>query len=251
MMKGRLLALLALVVALPAAAQTGPLRIGTVADNPPLAYQAEGRSVGMEIDFSRLLQAQLGQPVQLQVFTAAELLPALARGDIDLAMAGLTVTPERRQQVDFVEPYLHTGQMAVIRTADIARFGSPVALAQGGFRVGVIAGGAGAEYVRAELTNVSTVTCPTADECLQGLLAQRIDVFIDSAATSWRIATDKHYGALMSLYRPLTDEALAWAVSKDKPQLRERLGSALQSMQRQPMFEHILNRWIPVRIETE
>src|SRR5262245_41924661 len=108
-----------------ATAQGGALRVGTSADHPPLTYQADGKIVGMEADFVRLLEQQLGRPLQLQVLPAAQLLPALARGDVDIVMSGLTITPEREQQATFAVPYLKTGQMAVIRTADVMRFHNP------------------------------------------------------------------------------------------------------------------------------
>lgn len=235
-----------------AAAEKNILRVGTVADNPPLAFQHDGQPAGMEIDLARLLETQLGQLLHMQVLPAADLLPALQRGDIDVAMAGLAVTDARQREVDFARPYyFHAGQMAIIRTDDVLRFRSPASLLQGGFRVGFVGGSAGERYVKAQMADATPVACANADECLQGLLGKRIDVFIDAASTSWLIATQPRYGALLSLYRPLTDEPLAWAVAKNNPQLRDRLDVALEAMQRTQMFEHILNRWIPVRVEGE
>jgi polar amino acid transport system substrate-binding protein len=225
-----------------------PLRVGSAADTPPLAFQKEGKVVGMEADFARLLETQLGRPLQFQIMPATDLLPALQRGDIDLVMSGLVVTEARAQQVDFTQPYLQAGQMAIIRTEDVMRFRSPVSLVQGGFRVGSVANSAGTDYVRTQMSAATAVPCNHSEECLQALLSKRIDVFIDGANTSWLIATQPHYSALLSLYRPLTEESFAWAVKKDNSPLRERLNSALQAMQQTQMFEHILNRWIPVRV---
>jgi ABC-type amino acid transport substrate-binding protein len=234
------------------AAAEKPLRVGTAADIPPLAFEQDGRVAGMEVDLARLLETQLGQQLQFQVLPAAELLPALQRGDIDIAMSGLVITEAREREVAFAQPYYRqAGQMAIIRTDDVLRFRSPVSLLQGGFRVGAVAGGAGERYVKAQMSNATAVSCSNADECLQGLVGKRIDVFIDSASTSWLIATQPRYSALLSLYRPLTDEPLAWAVNKNNPELRERLSAALQAMQQTQMFEHILNRWIPVRVSSD
>lgn len=235
-----------------AAAEKNILRVGTVADHPPLAFQQDGKPVGMEIDLAKLLETQLGQVLQIQVLPSGDLLPALQRGDIDVAMAGLVITEARERQVDFVQPYyMQAGQMAIIRTEDVLRFRSPMSLLQGGFRVGFVGGSGGEQYVKAQMSNATATSCANTDECLQGLLNKRIDVFIDAASTSWLIATQPRYGALLSLYRPLTDEPLAWAVSKNNTQLRERLSAALQSMRQTQIFEHILNRWIPVRVSGE
>jgi polar amino acid transport system substrate-binding protein len=246
-----LLGAICLLIATLALAEPRPLRVATSPDNPPLIFQAEGKLVGMEVDLSRLLQAQLGQPLQLQVLPRAELLPALARGDVDLVMAGLVITPQLEQQADFTVPYLHSGEMAIIRTDDVLRFRSSVALTRDGFRVGFIPNSAAANYVKNNMAAATAISCVDANDCLQALLSKRIDVLIDSPATSWRIATEPRYAALMSLYQPLNEEYFAWAVPKNNPELRERLDTALHAMKQSQMFEHILNRWIPVRISSE
>ena len=111
-----LLAAMWLALAASTAIANGtPLRVATAADHPPLTYQADGKIVGMEADVARLLEQQLGRPLQLQILPAADLLPALARGDVDLVMSGLVITPEREKLVEFTVPYLRTGQMAVLR----------------------------------------------------------------------------------------------------------------------------------------
>lgn len=234
-----------------AVAENKPLRVGTAANQQPLAYLADGAVVGMEADFGRVLESQLGRKVVFQVLPEAELLPALERGEVDVAMSGLVITPAREQLTDFTLPYLRTGQMAIIRTDDVMRFQNPSRLFQPGLRTGFVLNSAGADYVKAQMNSAAPQSCNDAPECLQALLDHRIDVFIGEAAVSWSLATQPRYGALMSLYRPLTEEFFAWAVSKDNPQLRDQLNQTLRFMKQQPLFEHILNRWIPVRVAAD
>lgn len=231
-----------------ASAETKVLRVAVSVDNPPLAYAAEGKAVGIEADLARLLQVELGAQLQLRSLPSADVIPALERGEVDMVMSGLVITPELEKRVEFARPYLHSGEMAIIRTDDIMRFRGAAALLQDGVKVGSVAGSAGADYVKATMSHPVATNCVSADECLQALLARRIDVFIGSPAISWRLATDSKYGALMSFYRPLTEEYFAWAVAKNNVPLRDRLDKALEHMQKLQMFEHILNRWIPVRV---
>lgn len=231
-----------------ASAETKILRVAIGADNPPLAYAADGKAVGIEADFARMLQVELGAQLQLRLLPSAEVVAALERGEVDMAMAGIVVTPELEKRVEFSRHYLHSGEMAIIRTDDVMRFRGAAALLQEGVKVGAITGSAGADYVRMTMAHSAVTHCVSAEECLQALLARRIDVFIGSPAISWRLATDSKYGALMSFYRPLNEEYFAWAVAKNNTQLRDRLDTALEHMQRLQMFEHILNRWIPVRV---
>ena len=231
-----------------AVADTAALRVGTSADSNPLIFQVDGKIVGLEADLARMLQASLGQPLEFRVLPAGELFPALVRGEIDMVMSGLTITPEREKVVDFTLPYLHSGLMAIIRTEDVLRFRSAVVFTQAGYRVGFVGHSAAADYVKAEMRAASPIVGASSEECLQALLDKRIEVLIDAPTTSWRIATERQYASLLSFYRPLTDDYFAWAVSKSNPKLRERLNDALREMQTLQMFEHILNRWIPVRV---
>lgn len=224
-----------------------PLLVGTAADYQPLTFLDKGAVVGMEADFARLLSAQLSRPLQLKVMPAAELMPALQKGDIDLVMSGWRVTPERQQLVDFADAYVQTGLMAIIRTDDVMRFHNPAALLRGGYKVAVISGSDAQTYASKNLGHVDIVAVDRADAGLQALKEKRADVFIDDAATSWIIATDLRYGSLMSLGRLLTDERLAWAVNKNHPELRAQLNRALQTLRQTGVLEHIYDRWIPVK----
>jgi ABC-type amino acid transport substrate-binding protein len=131
------------------------------------------------------------------------------------------------------------------------RFSNPAALLREGLKVGAVTGSIGADYVKTTMNRPLLTHCETADQCLQALLSKNIDVFIGSPAVSWGLATASQYSRLMSLYRPLNEEYFAWAVAKNNTQLRDRLDTALQRMQQLQMFEHILNRWIPVRVANE
>lgn len=222
------------------------LVVGTAADYQPLTYLKDGAVVGMEADFARLLGAQLGKPLQLKVLPAAELLPALEKGEIDLVMSGWRITPEREQRVLFADPYLRVGLMAIIRTDDVMRFHNPAVLLRGGYKAAAISGGDATTFIAGNISNVTVVPVVNSQAGLQALQEKRADVFIDDAASSWIIATDPRYGSLMSLGRLLTEEPVAWAVNKKRPELRDQVNRALQTLRQTGVLQHVYNRWIPM-----
>lgn len=226
-----------------------PLRVGTAADYPPLVFLKGSEVVGMEADMARLLEAQLGRPLQFKVMADAELLNALEKGDIDLVMSGWRIRPERQQKASFADGYVTAGLMAIIRTDDVMRFHSPAAMLRPGYKLAVPAGrdpAAAAQYAKDNFPQATLVPVANSSEGLQALLDKRADVFLDDASTSWIIATDPRYGALMSLGRLLTEERLAWAVRKDDKELLSRLNRALQVFRQTGVLNHVYNRWIPM-----
>ncbi|MET0377899.1 MAG: transporter substrate-binding domain-containing protein [Spongiibacteraceae bacterium] len=241
-----LAAVLAALYTLVSQAAPPALQVGTAADYQPLTYVKDGTVVGMEADFARLLGAQLGKTLQFRIMPAAELLPALEKGEIDLVMSGWRITPEREQRVLFADSYLRVGLMAIIRTDDVMRFHNPAMLLRGGYKAAAISDSTATAFIASSLSKVTVVPVANAQGGLQALQEKRADVFIDDAASSWIIATDPRYGSLMSLGRLLTEEPVAWAVNKSRPELRDQLNRALQTLRQTGVLEHVYNRWIPM-----
>jgi polar amino acid transport system substrate-binding protein len=207
----------------------------------------------MESDMARLLAAQLGRPLQFRVMADADLLMALDKGDIDLVMSGWRITPERQQKADFSNGYVSVGLMAIIRTDDVMRFHNPTALLRPGYRLAVVGSrdpAAASRYAKENFPQATLVPAESSEAALQALLNKQVDVLLDDAGTSWRIATDPRYGTLMSLGRLLTEEQLAWAVRKGDSDLLASLNRALVVLRQTGVLNHVYNRWIPMNSAT-
>ena len=118
-----------------------------------------------------------------------------------------------------------------------------------GVRVGVEPGTTGARFAESELESAQRKFFADPAAAFEGLRENEIDVYIHDAPTSWQLATADHNADLISLYHPLTEEQLAWAVRKDDARLADSLNAALRLMKRNGTLRYILNRWIPVTVE--
>lgn len=230
-------------------AMAAGLKVGVSADYPPMAYKQEGRIVGIEPDNARAIGAILGQEMTLVDMPFASLIPALLAGDIDVIMSGMSVTAQRSEQVLFTDSYMEVGQMAIMTTDKVGHFSQPWALRSDGVRIGVEPGTTGADYVARELTGAKVTFFDDSAAAFAGLRSNDIDLYIHDAPTSWQLATSTENGDLISLYKPLTQEQLAWAVRKDDERLAARLNDALSTLKRNGTLGYIFNRWIPVTVE--
>ncbi|MDA0866308.1 MAG: transporter substrate-binding domain-containing protein [Cyanobacteria bacterium] len=105
----------------------------------PLGFIDEkGELVGFEIDLARQLAADLlGDPnaIQLRPVSNVERLPAVLNGQVDMAIAGVTITPMRQRLVAFSLPYYLDGTGFVTRQPHLQSIsdlgGSAIALLQG------------------------------------------------------------------------------------------------------------------------
>lgn len=225
------------------------LLVGMSPDYPPLVFKSEGRIVGIEADNAKALGKILGRDMKLVEMPFAKLLPALQSGEIDVIMSGYSVTDERASQVLFTDAYMQMGQMAIMHKDKVARFAQPWSVYREGVRIGVEPGTTGAAFAEAELKDALVSFYTDAEAAFQGLRKDQIDLYIHDAPTSWQLATSTGNDDLISLYSPLTNEVLAWAVRKGDDALAGELNRALGMMKSNGTLRYILNRWIPVTVE--
>lgn len=226
------------------------LRVGVATDRPPLSWQEDGRLVGLEVDNARAVAEILGRPLSLVPLDSGQLRDSLLAGQVDVLMAGLVPEYPDNAGLLFTRPWGEGGQMAILRVDGVARFGQPWAVYAPDTRVGVEAGSRGEAFAREELSEGQVATFSSESRALAALRKGSIDLFVDDAATSWRLATLRDSDDLVSLYRPLVEESYAWAVRPNAADLAQALERALRQMEANGTLAYILDRWIPVQVDS-
>jgi ABC-type amino acid transport substrate-binding protein len=90
--------------------------MGTSTGFPPFEYtDGAGDPVGFDITMSQLIAADMSSKLQVEDMAFDSLLSALDTGVIDFAAAGMSITEERLQSVDFSEPYYSSKQVIIIK----------------------------------------------------------------------------------------------------------------------------------------
>jgi polar amino acid transport system substrate-binding protein len=120
----------------------GMLVVGTKADYPPFGYRDDaGAIVGFEPDLARDIATALGVKLELVAVTASNRLTLLADGTLDLVIATMNDTPERRKLVDFVQPSYYASGVNVLvpKSAQLHVWqqlrGKPICTIEGAFYV--------------------------------------------------------------------------------------------------------------------
>lgn len=97
--------------------KSGKLVIGTSADYPPFEfYNSKFELDGFDIALAKELGRRMGVEVVFNDFAFDGLLDALRLGQVDVAMAAISVTPERKQLVSFTNLYYVGEDAALVRT---------------------------------------------------------------------------------------------------------------------------------------
>jgi ABC-type amino acid transport substrate-binding protein len=126
--------------ALPEIKKRGKLVVGVKTDFPPFgSVDAAGKNIGFDVDVSyELAKALFGDPnkIELVSVTSGNRIPYLQSGKIDIIVATVTVTDERRKVVEFSEPYFLSGELILVPKASTVNDvkdlnGKKVAIIQG------------------------------------------------------------------------------------------------------------------------
>jgi polar amino acid transport system substrate-binding protein len=235
-----------------AAEELPPLRIGMAPNYPPLAFKQNGKLKGIEVDFAKRLRSALNREVEIVETEWEELGPALEAKKIDMVMSGTSITEERREKVNFTEPYLTVGQMVIVRKADYTALRDPKAMDRPKSRVGYVSRTTGEQWARANLKKAKLRGYTDTGEGVAALENDQIDFFIQDAPAVWRVTggfMDEH-PTLTGLYRPLTTEYLAWAVPKDNPELLAQLNHILKRWKKDGTLDDVIDDWITVKKTT-
>lgn len=89
--------------------------MGTNAEFEPYEYRDGDKIVGFDIEIANEIAADLHKNLKIEDMNFDSLINALVSGKIDMILAGMTVTDERKQNVDFSETYVTSTQVIIIR----------------------------------------------------------------------------------------------------------------------------------------
>lgn len=108
--------------------ESGKIVVGTASGYPPYEFidasKGDKTVIGIDMEIAQALADKLGVKLEVQDMNFQSLLSSLTSGKVDIAIAGINPTDERRKTMDFSDDYLPTEQMVLIRKADADKYKS-------------------------------------------------------------------------------------------------------------------------------
>jgi ABC-type amino acid transport substrate-binding protein len=247
--------LLWLIIGLAACAQAtrqqpvdqNVLRVGITPNAPPLIFKQGSEIVGLEADFARQFAKFLGKSLQFVEVDWQDQIPALLKGRTDIIMSGMSATELRKVRIAFSNPYLRSGQMAMIRSEDATLFGSGYFALIKRESIGVVKDTAGQFFVEQArgLSKAKIVSFSTSREGVKALIDRKIDVFVDDAPIILYLASENETRGVKPVVPLLTSEDLAWGIRKDDSELLKSANEFISSLTKEGRLKSMAERWIP------
>jgi cyclohexadienyl dehydratase len=175
-------ALLAVKIGKPPSVQVikrvGVLRVGMTGDYAPFSSDRGGVLSGFDVQLARDFAQFLGVSAQFVRTTWPTLMDDFQQRRFDLAMSGISVTPERAARADFSTAYHVDGKTPIARCDDAAKFTTLERIDRPEVRVIVNPGGTNERFVRERIKHAMIVVHADNRTVFNELLAGRADVMI-------------------------------------------------------------------------
>ncbi len=241
----------ALMLATPALADD-PLRIGVEGAYPPFSLkEADGTLAGFDIDIAMALCTQMKRDCTLVEQEWDGMIPALKAKKFDAIVASMSITEERKTQIDFSDKYYQTPARLVAKK-DTGFEGTPEGLT--GKRIGVQRGATHQCYAEKMFPGAEIVLYGTQEEVFRDLALGRVDAELSDSMISQESFLSKPEGADYAfLGGDHTDldcygEGVGIAIRKGDDALREALNTAITAIREDGTYKTINDKYFPFDI---
>ncbi|MBD9729654.1 transporter substrate-binding domain-containing protein [Streptomyces caniscabiei] len=221
--------------------KAGQLTTCTHLPYPPFQSEIDGKVQGFDVALIDLVAEDLGvkQEILDTPFENFKTGAFLNSGECDLAAAGMTITDERKKNVDFSDPYFEATQAVLAdKSAGIASFADLK-----GKKVGTQAQTTGEDYAKSK--GIDSVSFESSDAVLNGLRTKQVDaVIIDYPVVQGWLKDKANADAFEVAEQINTGEEYGFTVKKGNTKLLAAINKALAEARSDGTYKDLYEQWI-------
>lgn len=229
--------------------QSGKLVMVTNAAFPPYEYISDDGSekiIGIDIEIAQLIADSLGLELVVEDMEFTSLLTAVQSGKADIVLAGLTVTDERKQNVDFSSSYAKGVQSIIVKEGSAIKTVDDIK-SDGSMKIGVQDGTTGCIYAGDTVENGgygedNVIAYSTGALAVEALIAGKVDcVIIDNNPAKEFVKANQ---GLTILETSFVEEDYAAAIAKGNTALLEAINKVFAEKTADGTIQAILDKYI-------
>lgn len=213
------------------------LVMATNAEFPPYEFYEGDKVVGIDADIAAAVAEEMGMELKIEDMAFDSIIAAVTSGKADIGAAGMTVTEDRLENVDFTDTYAKATQVIIV-TNDSAIAG-PDDLT--GKKIGVQLGTTGDIYAD-DIEDAEVERYNKGFEAVQALQQGKIDAVVIDGEPAKEFV--KEADDLKILDEAFTEEEYAIAVKKGNDELKDKINEALKSLKDSGKLDEIVAKYI-------
>ena len=244
------------------------LVMATNAAFPPYEYLEGDKFVGIDVEIAQAIADKLGMELQIEDVEFGSIIGGVVEGKYDMGMAGMTVTEERKQSVNFSNTYATGIQVIIVKDGssitsldDIFEFnadGDPVALKNPDLKVGVQQDTTGDIYSSSDIsgwgfcdveedgtvTTDRVVRYKTGADAVEALKTDKVNmVIIDNEPAKSFVAANEGIHILDG-DNEYAVEDYAICIAKENTELLDKINKALDELKKDGTIDKIVSKYI-------
>ena len=220
------------------------LKMATNAEFPPYEFYDGDVVVGIDAEIAAAIAEKIGMELEIVDTAFDSIIPSIVAGMYDMGMAGMTVTEERLEEVNFSESYATGVQVVIVNEgSDITSVDD--LFGENNYTIGVQTGTTGDLYSTWDIEDEGLGTVSRFNkgaDAVEALKIGKVDcVIIDNEPAKAFVAENEGLVILDTAY---AEEHYAIAVSKENPELLEKINTALAELIEDGTVQNIVDKYI-------
>lgn len=223
-----------------AVAAQDKLMVGVDTAFVPFEFKQGDKYVGFDIDLWDAIAKKMHTRYELRPMDFSGLIPGLQSRNLDVAMAGMTITETRRQVVDFSDGYYNADLLIAVKgnTTSITKFSDLV-----GKKVGLKQGTAAASFMKGKY-KADYVEFPNIDNAYLDLQAGNLDAVVHDSPNVLYYVKTAGDGKVKAVGEndSILPQQYGFAMQKNSP-LTPKINAALKALRADGTYNKIYVKW--------
>ncbi|MCE2519737.1 MAG: transporter substrate-binding domain-containing protein [Alphaproteobacteria bacterium] len=263
----RLLALAVAVIAVATVTPQGPavaetLRVGTECTYHPFNFRDEnGELQGYDIDVAKAIGEHLGVEIEFHCQKWDGMIPALLANKFDLIVASMSITDERKQKIDFSDPYrVSIGQFIGAKEKDLMFFNEDGSVNEAGFegvKIGLQRATTYDNWIQARAPNAEVVRYDAIEALYLDLQNGRVDAIMTNPMNAYLKFLSQPEGAGFEVVGPQIEETEFFGIGvgvglrKGNDELLSRINEGIRQVTEDGSLEVFARKHFPFTIHPQ
>ena len=234
------LAALTLAFAVSSTAAEKKLVVATDTAFVPFEFKQGNQYVGFDVDLWAAIAKELKIDYTLKPMDFSGIIPGLQTRNVDLALAGITITEERKKAIDFSDGYYKSGLLVMVK-ANNDQIKSINDLT--GKVVAVKSGTGSVDYAKQHIKSKDLRQFPNIDNAYMELGTNRADAVLHDTPNILYFINTAGKGQFKAVGDSIEAQQYGIAFPKGSDELREKVNGALKTLRENGTYNTLYKKW--------
>lgn len=222
----------------------GTLIVGTAANMPPMNNKLlDGTLQGFDMDLAKLMADVMEVKVEFKVMPFDHLITAVQKGEVDMVISNMTITPERNTHVAFVGPYVTSGKCLITTEETLAK-ASKDQVNKTDYTLAVMKGTTTEEFVKVLIPNAKRLNVESVTDGVNAVLAGKASAMVSEFQTCALITNQYQGHGFVTSFSALSYEPIGIAVNGNDAHLINWTENTLLRLDQLGLIKLLAQKWL-------